>query len=255
MLPAHGRDHGDGDDVEHHGAPAEELVGRDHLQEHRERRDHGAVGRVGQDVPPEVLAELEGRAALDRLHQQAGQHADQQCGDQHQDDGQGLGDDEGPVGDGRGLDDFVGSPLALAPDQLARVVDGDDDREDGESAVELLDHHPRHRVHAGPVELVDQPEVGAAVDQAQHQDDDETGAEQDLADVQAGADQQLLHRGREAETGRDPADHDLRRSGRLGGGLRALALAGPARAFAEPEQAIGQGDEAGAEPQDQQPVP
>jgi hypothetical protein len=50
----------------------------------------------------------------------------------------GLGDDIGPIGQRRRIDDLVHLAVALAPDEFARIIDGDDVRHEGEAAVQYL---------------------------------------------------------------------------------------------------------------------
>src|SRR5690606_13807112 len=156
-----------GDDVDDHQPPADELVRHDRLQEHGQHRQQDPVDAQRQNVPEQVLVELEVGVALDRLHRDSGSDADQQGGDQYQRDREGLGHDEGPVRHGGGVDDLVRATLAFAPDQLAGVIDGDDDRDQAERSLEGGDGHPRHQLDRRAVELAGVPEPGHRIDQAQ----------------------------------------------------------------------------------------
>ncbi len=192
MVPADRRKGDGGDDVDHHPAPADELVGREDLKEDRQGGEEEAVRSVRQNIPDEVLAEFDLRPAADCLEEHRRHHADQQGRDQHKGDRKGLGEHEGPVRDGGGLDDLVGASVALAPHQLPRIVDGDDDREEDEGARDLLDHQPRGRVHGRAVDLAAEPDVREAEDQAKRQEDHKAGAQHHLGDVEPGARKELL---------------------------------------------------------------
>jgi hypothetical protein len=240
-----------GDQVDHHQPPADELVRRDRLQEHRQHRHQRPVEGVRQDVPEQVLLQLEVGEALDRLDEHAGRGAHQQGGDQHQGQRQGLRDHEGPVGRAGGVDDLVGLAVALAPDELAGVVDRDHDHHEGEGAVQGGDHPAGHRIDVRPARFRAQEEGGAGVEEADQQQDHEGRALEHLAHLEAGALGQLRPGGGQAEPRRrQRSGGRLDWIGRLGRGAELLQPLGPLALALEAE-----GREGGAQEQEGRPAP
>ena len=145
MLEAHLEKGDAGHEVERHQAPAPIFVRRHGLDEDRKRRKLDRPDRLRNDVPQEIVVEFEEVITLDRLDRDGDRHRDDESRNQHQRDGCDLRHDEDPVRYRAGIEDFVGAPVALAPDELAGIIDGDDDRDEGEGAPERVDHHPGHR--------------------------------------------------------------------------------------------------------------
>ena len=251
VLEAHPL-HDDGQhQPDHHHVPADEFVGAEHLDEHRQDADQDEVGGVRQHVPEQILLRLEIEVALGRLHGHRRQHAAHQRGDQHQADGQHLGQHEGPIGRRGGVDDLVHPPVAVAPHHLAGEVGGDDHREDQEAALQGRQDDPRHRPQGAAVDTVvgDEPGVAAADGDAQAQDHPEHDALEHQRHVEAGAGGQLAP----ARPGRG-----LAHGGHRPRGLRRRflleRLAGRAGRAALVER-IGDGQRRRAQQDRQQPAP
>ena len=191
---------------------------------------------------------------MEHLAEHGGDHADQQGRDQHQADGQGLGRHEGPVGHRGGVDDLMGLALALTPDQLARIVDGDDHRDQAERTQQGRQQDAGDRIDHPAITpgLGGEPQGAHGVRQAQEKQDEIGRALEHLTHVQACADDQLRP-GRLAieHRPRHRAGQRRRDGGLFGQGL--LVLLGLASAGQlcrlELEQAVGQGQEAGGQDQ------
>ena len=61
-----------------------------------------------------------------------------------------LGQRQRPVGQRRRVDDLVHLPVALAPDQLAGIIDGDDDQDRVEAALIIGTNDERERIGRHP---------------------------------------------------------------------------------------------------------
>jgi hypothetical protein len=257
VVPAQAGRHDGGDQVGDHRRPAQELVRDEALQEHRQDREQNGVGGGGQDEPQHIVADLVVGVALDGLHRHAGQGAEDEGGDQHQGDGQALGDDERPVGRGRRVDDLVGPAVAVAPDELAGVVDGDDERDDGVRPPQQRDHLAGHRIGVHAVEFAGEHQAGRGIENAEHHQHQEGRALEHLGHVEPRAGGEL-GQGRAGPERR--AGLGARRRGRgrgrrgLGDGGECLALAGFRAAHREAEQARGRGEEGEPDPDPEQAI-
>ena len=248
------------DQPQDHQPPADEFVRTDRLDEDRQGGDQDDVDRLRDQPPEQVFAELEVEVALDRLDDHGDHDRDREGRDQHQGNGQGLGRDEGPVGGGGGVDDLVGPPFALPPDQFAGVVDGDDHAHGREDPAERGDHHPRHRIGAPAIEadLGHQPQVDDRQQGRERQQHEIGRALEHLAHFETGA-------GPELGAGGGGVEHRLRqRAAERARRVRGLGLDGePGRpalvardlAGLEVEEAVGEAQEAEADRQPQELVP
>ena len=138
------------DNVEHDHAPAGIFVRAQRLDENGQHGDQDQVDSGRQHVPEQPLADLEIRIAFEQLDQHRRQDADQQGGQQYQRNGDRLGHEERPIGQGRRVDDLVHLAVALAPDQLAGIINGNDDHDEGETAVEPRDQGKGDRIGGVP---------------------------------------------------------------------------------------------------------
>ena len=226
MVEAHRAQDDGRDQIDHHDGPADELVGRQGLHHNGQDGDHAEAQRARQDVPHQVLADLEVEHAARDLHADAGDHADDQDRGQDQDQGQGLGQQEGPVGGRRGVDQLVDLAVAVAPDQLAGIVDGHDHRDEAERALKRGDHHARHQIDRGAVDLARDHQDGDGEGQAHQHQDDIGRALEHKGHLEAGAGPQLGPAGLEAIGGLGQGSR-RRRLGR--GGRQGLELVDGAR--------------------------
>ncbi|TMJ15244.1 MAG: hypothetical protein E6G94_07585, partial [Alphaproteobacteria bacterium] len=250
------------DQVQDHDPPAGIFVGAERLDEDRQRREQDHVERRRKDVPEEIFAELVVRIALKRLDEQRGDHADQDAGDEHQRHRKGLGDDVGPIGQRSRVDDLVDLAVALPPDQLAAIINGDDQRDDREASREDRDHSPSHRVGRGAVQASPQPQADDGVDQADSDQHEIGRALEHLPRLEAGPGPELGAGRAGAEGG---AGERARRGGRVeavGGGDCGLcgvaALAAAARlagaAVGEAVEAVGEREERDPDSDPDQPI-
>ncbi|MNQ89103.1 hypothetical protein D3C85_1044000 [compost metagenome] len=255
MVEAHVGQNDGRDQIDHHDGPADELVGRQRLHKDGQHRHQSEADGLGHDEPEQVLAELVVGVALDRLHDYPGQRGGQQGRDQHQDQGQGLGQQEGPVGRRRGIDDLMRAPLAVAPDQFARIIDGDDQDDQAERTAQGLDHHARHQQDRRAVDLASEQQGRDAEGEAQGQHDEIGRALEHRLHLEAGARNQLRQPGLEAvgrrRQGRD-GSAGVRRG--LGHRLQLLLFAQFRPARRRAIEGIGGGQEGQADAQPQQLV-
>ncbi|MNE60336.1 hypothetical protein D3C80_1554750 [compost metagenome] len=118
------------------------------------------------------------------------------------------------------------APLAVAPDQFARIVDRDDHDDQAERAAQGLDHHPRHRQDRRAIQLAREEQDGDAEGEAQGQHDEVGRALEHGLHFEGGARDQLGPPGLEAVGGLGQGRDGRRRVGRgFGQGLQLLLLA------------------------------
>ena len=238
-----------GHQLQQHQRPAQGLVRRQHLHEHRQ---HGQLQRRHQRRQPEpgqVVQRLQGRPALGQLHRHAGEHGHRAGGREHERDGRDLGQQMHPVGRRSGVDNLVQPAFTVAPDQLAAVVDRDDDRHDVEGALQRLHHQPCRRPGAGAVPLAGEPGRRAAIDHADRQQHEEGRAAQDEGHVVARQHAQLRPAAAGAR-GRQRAGRRCRRRSLAGGRGARAGSAGLGEAEAPP----GQRQQRSGNAQPEQPV-
>ena len=80
--------------------------------------------------------------------------------------GSDLGYQMCPVWSSGRIDDLVHPPFAIAPDQLATVVDRDDDRNDRKRAGKRLHHQARCGIQVSAVEARHVPQLAAGIQHA-----------------------------------------------------------------------------------------
>ena len=243
---------------DNHQGPAHELVGRQGLQEDGQNRDQGPVGEGRQHIPANVLAPVRMRKSQQDLGEHGGQGAHEEHGAEHHDEPKDLWDQEGPVRGGGGVDNVGKAPLAIAPDKFASVVDGHQDDDETEGALQHFDHAQGGGQEGGPVLLQAQEDAAQGIDEPQHDENAKGWAVKDLAGLKAGPvkglnplGQQPLLRRRDPRRGRRGGGAGCRQ-GHLGGIPPGLCRATSPGLEAEYQAGASQGDQ----PQDgpQQPV-
>ena len=120
------------------------------------------------------------------LGERGGQRAHEEHGAEHQDEAKDLWDQEGPVRGGGGVDDVGKATLAIAPDKFASVVDGDQDNDETEGALQQFDHAQGGGQEGGPVLLQAQEDTAEGIDEPQNDEDAKGRAVKDLARLKAG---------------------------------------------------------------------
>ncbi len=112
-------------------------------------------------------------------------HRDERRRHEHQRDREDLGHEVRPVGRRRGVDDLVHAAITVAPDQLAAVIDRDDERHDRERAGQRLDDQSRDRIRVAAVPVADGPRRQARVDDADEEQHEEGRAAEHEGHVEA----------------------------------------------------------------------
>ena len=158
-----------GDEVHHHHRPADIFVGAERLHEHRQHRQLYHEDAAGQHIPGQILQRFQRRHPAPQLHQHGSQYRHDQAGEQHTGHRQHLGHQIGPVRQRRAVHDFVEAPIPVTPHHFAGIIDGDDDREDRETAIQLFDQRKCERPRRRAVNLVGEDEGAAGVEQADEQ--------------------------------------------------------------------------------------
>ena len=245
------------DQIDDHERPADEFVGRQGLDEDGQNRQQDEIGRARQDVPEQVFAELVVGIALDGLDHDAGHDADQQGRDQHQGQGQGLGNQEGPVRRRGRVDDLVDLALAIPPDQLTGIVDGDNDGDQAEGPGHGRDHHPRHQQDRRAEDLAGEQQGDDAEGQGQHDQHQIGGTAEDQRHLEGGARQQLGQSAGEAVGGcrqRAGRNRPGRRGRLVGEGAQLVGLAGLRSTDRGPVQQPGRGQDEEGDSRPQQAI-
>ena len=243
VLQTGGAHHERRDDVEQHHAPAQELLRNEHLHEDGERGEEHGVHRRRPDEPQEIGLQLDGRAAPERLRDDACEHRDERGAREDQRDGHDLGHQEHPVRRARGVDNLVDFAIAIAPDELSRIIDGDEDGHEGEGAREGLHHQASDRVRRGAVAVARVPERADGVHDADAEEHEERRAPEHEGHV-------------EARDGPPPQPPDSGGGGSSGAGGRGLfrggraCRGGAARARLEAKHLVGEREE---DPRDARP--
>ena len=185
MLETEARERQPGHDVKRHHAESQIFAGRQRLDENRQHGQLDQADRMRQQKPQQVVADLEVEVPPGSLERQRAQHCRTVQRDQHDGDRQDLRQQERPVGDRARVDDLMDPPLAIAPHQLAAVIDRHDRRDFAERVVERLDGVARHRVGRVAVLQPPEPEPAERDDEPDQEQHEEGGAPQDAADIQA----------------------------------------------------------------------
>ena len=171
MLEAEPRERQLRDDEEQHDQQTDELVRDEGLDEHREHGVEHHVDEPRQYIPGEVVAELERGVTLERLHRDRGADADQRRREQDDRNREDLRDEEGQVRRRRRVDHLVHPQLSVAPNEFARIVSRDDQRNGRELLDQGLNHHPRHREDRAHRVVAGQPEPDDRVDEGDAEQD------------------------------------------------------------------------------------
>ena len=192
------------------------------------------------------------------LGERGGQGAHKEHGAEHHDEAKDLWDQEGPVRGGGGVDDVGKAPFPVAPDKFACIVDGDQDDDEAEGALQHFDHAQGGGQEDGPVLLQAQENAAQGINEAQHDEDAKGRAVKDLAGLEAGPmkgldplGQQPPLRRRDPGRGR-PGARPGCRQGCLGGSPSGLCRAASSGLEAEYQAGASQGDQPQAGPE--QPV-
>ena len=188
MVVAHRVERDGRDEVDEHQCPADVLVRRQCLDEHRQDREREHLDRRRQHVPVQVLRQFDGGVALDELDGHCADNGDGQRGEEHTDHSQGLRQHEGPVRYRTRIDDLVDAHVAVPPDELTPVEDGDHERNDRECALQQLQHREGPREGRRAVEAGRERERRDRIEQAEGDQDEKRRAEEDLTHLVSRAD-------------------------------------------------------------------
>ena len=243
------------DKVDHHDPPADILVRAQRLDEHRKHRQQYHIDRARQDVPREVLVQLEIEIASRGLGKHRRDNGDQQGRQQHQRHGNGLGHHVGPARKRGAVDDLVELAVAVAPHQFAAVIDRDDHRDQPEAALQQGEQREGRRNGRGAVDLRPEQQGCAGVEQAHDQQHDERRAAQHLPHFERGGGAKPGE-GRTFGPSRGQGGHRIRlRPGQLFRLLRQFArLARRHALLGKGEAPVGQRHSQGGEHKDHDPV-
>ncbi len=121
------------------------------------------------------MADREIARPAQELGHSAGDDADQVHQHQDQHDRDHFRHDYYPIGGRGGIDYLVQLAIALPPNQLAAIEDGDHQQEQREALAEGIDDIGGQRVRRGAVHDPAGPKVGSRVEYRQQQDDDQAG--------------------------------------------------------------------------------
>ncbi len=203
------------DDVDHHHAPADIFVGAERLHQDRQHRQDHRVGRGGQQQPHHIFAELQIGDAARELDEDRRRNGDRVAREQHRDQRQRLGRQIGPVGQRGRVDDLVHLAVAVAPHQLAGIIDGDDERDDPERAEQRLDRGEGERPGWRAVKLGRKDQRRTRIEQADQHQHEKGRTLENLRHLEADTREQPGHRRVARAHRRQRVDQHRRRGGEL----------------------------------------
>ena len=245
-----------GDEIDDHHPPADIFVGAERLDEHRQHGEDDHVDAFGQQVPAQIFARRNIRDTAKQLDQHRRDHAGRQCRHQHAGHCQRLGHQIGPVGQRGRIDDFVHLAVAIAPDQFAGIIDGDDHGDDAEGAAQRVDERKGQRPGRGAIDFIGKEQPAAGVEQPDEQQHEKRRAFEHLRHFETRPRQQPGERRVVGARRRQGGDNLGLVHRQLGRDFRLAAHGAQRQAlFGKAEAPIGEGQRRQPDAEPDQPVP